>query len=412
MNKIGETHMKKSSALTIAIAVILSSCGTTAQYASSDKSPRFQDGIYSSAPSLRTSQEKTEAKAQTDELVRKTKESAIYLFGDKKDTVMIPENMYAKIQFDQKVGGTTVTVGENPYDWRYDLENNYGYYYGPYGIGSSWYWSGHYNPWYWNSWAYTPWRYHGWYDPFYISGWYDPWYYGFGGWYDPWYCGWPHYHHYCGWYGGWDPHWGHHHGPGYYPGGDRPEQGRDRWHGLRAGTGSGSIASGSNAIRGGGSSTTRIGTTRVESSSRPASITRRPGSDARSATRVSPGTSGVRAPQKNGLSGIANKPSDNGKKPGARYTGQSNYRKPSNATAPTRALTESRERINNDTHKAESRTQEERSYNRGSTYNRSSSFSRSSSSYSTPSYNRSSGNSGGSSGGFSRSGGGGGGRRR
>ena len=158
--------MKKSSALTIAIAVILSSCGTTAQYASSDNSPRFQDGIYSSTPSMRTSQEKAEAKAETDKLVQKTKESAIYLFGDKKDTIMIPENMSAKIQFDQKVGGTVVTIGENPYDCRYDLEKNYGYYYGPYSIGSSWYWSRHYNPWYWNSWAYTPWRYHGWYDPF------------------------------------------------------------------------------------------------------------------------------------------------------------------------------------------------------------------------------------------------------
>ena len=260
--------MKKSSALTIAIAVILSSCGTTAQYASSDNSPRFQDGIYSSTPSMRTSQEKAEAKAETDKLVQKTKESAIYLFGDKKDTIMIPENMSAKIQFDQKVGGTVVTIGENPYDWRYDLENNYGYYYGPYSVGSSWYWSRHYNPWYWNSWAYTPWRYHGWYDPFYISGWYDPWYYGYGGWYDPWYYGWPHHHHhYCGWYGGWDPHWGHHHWPGHYPGNDRPEHGRDRWHGLRAATGNSGIASGTSALRGSSSTGgTRIGTTRTSTS--------------------------------------------------------------------------------------------------------------------------------------------------
>ena len=398
--------MKKSSALTIAIAVILSSCGTTAQLSSTDNSARFQDGIYSSSPSFRTAQQKQEDEARTDELVRKTKESAIYLFGDKKDTVMIPENMSARIQFDQKVGGTVVTVGENPYDWRLDLENNYGYYYGPYSIGSSWYWSRHYSPWYWNSWAYTPWRYSGWYDPFYMSGWYDPWYYGYSGWYDPWYYGWHHRHHYCGWYGGWDPHWGHIH----YPGVNLPENNRDRWHGLRAGTGSVQIASGTNTLRGGGSSGTRIGTTRGESSSGTGSTIRRTSSKTASAARVPSKPSMTRAPKKTvtpeSVSG--SRPTVTDKKMETSYKGKSTYRKPASATSATRNISEGRSKSGSDENKSYNGRTSERAT---SSYNRSSSYDRSSSGYSAPSYNRSSGSA---SGGFSRGGGGnsGGGRRR
>ena len=387
--------MKKSSALTIAIAVILSSCGTTAQLSSTGNSARFQDGIYSSSPSIRTAQQKQEDEAKTEELIQKTKESAIYLFGDKKDTVMIPENMSARIQFDQKVGGTVVTIGENPYDWRNDLENNYGYYYGPYSIGSSWYWSRHYSPWYWNSWSYAPWRYSGWYDPFYMSGWYDPWYYG-----------WPHYHHYCGWYGGWDPHWGH----GHYPGGSIPESNRDRWHGLRAGTGSVQIASGTNTIRGGGSSGTRIGTIRGESSSRAGSSIRRTSSESGSAARVPSSPSMTRAPKQTAVTGTVSnsRPSVTDSKKGTSYTGKSTYRKPTSATSATRNISESREKTNDESNKSYN----DRATGRAaSSYNRASSYERSSSSYSTPSYNRSSGSV---SGGFSRGGGGnsGGGRRR
>ena len=184
--------MKKSSMLLIVAALVLSSCGTAAQYASSDNGQKFQDGIYSSGPSFRSKQEKAEDLAATEALVEKTKSSEIYLFGDRKDTVMVPENFSARIQYDQKLGGTVVTVGENPYDWRYDLENNYGYYYGPYSyyynpysIGSSWYWSRHFDPWYWDTWSYSPWRYSSWH---YYNSWYEPWYYGgYWGFYDPWY---------------------------------------------------------------------------------------------------------------------------------------------------------------------------------------------------------------------------------
>ena len=129
--------------LLIAAALVLSSCGTAAQLASSDNGQQFQDGIYNSSPTFRSKAEKVEELAATDALVEKTKASEIYLLGEKKDTIMVPENFLARIQYDQKLGGTVVTVGENPYDWRFDLENNYGYYYNPYSIGASWYWSRH-----------------------------------------------------------------------------------------------------------------------------------------------------------------------------------------------------------------------------------------------------------------------------
>ena len=253
--------MKKSSVLIIVAAFMLSSCGAITQLASSDNGQRFQDGIYSNTPSFRTKAEKAESQSESQALAHKTKESQIYLFGDKKDTVAIPQDMSAMIRYDQKLGGTVVTVGENPYDWRYDLENNYGYYYGPYSIGSSWYWSRHYSPWY--SWDFAPWRYHGWYDGWHFGSWYSPYYYGgyYGGWYDPWYWGshwgwydpWysPYYNpYYCGWYGGWDPYWGHHHhhGHGHIGGADHH---KDVWYGSRHQTGSERVFGSSSSLRGG-----------------------------------------------------------------------------------------------------------------------------------------------------------------
>ena len=230
--------MKKNSLLLIAAAILMTACGTVAQQAVTSGTSRFEDGIYSSGPSFRSKVEKQESKAETAALVEKTKASAIYLFGEQKDTVMIPESMSASIRYDKTLGSTVVTVGENPYDWHNNI--NPWAYYTPYSIGSSWYWSRHYNPWYgdpwyWNTWAYTPWHYRGWYDPWYYgySGWYDPWYYGYGGYYGGWYGGWynPYYGymypHYAGWYGGWDPYWGHHHHIHVGPIKD------DNWHGSR-----------------------------------------------------------------------------------------------------------------------------------------------------------------------------------
>ena len=114
-------RMKKTSVLLIAAALMLSSCGITARQASSDDGHRFQDGLYSSSPSFRSKEEKETSQKEADDLVSKTKSSQIYLFGDRKDTIAIPQNMSARIQYDQKIGGTVVTVGENPYDWRNNL---------------------------------------------------------------------------------------------------------------------------------------------------------------------------------------------------------------------------------------------------------------------------------------------------
>ena len=247
--------MKKSSMLLIAAALVLSSCGTAAKFASSDNGQKFQDGIYNNSPSFRSKAEKAEDQAKTEALIEKTKASEIYLLGEKKDTIMVPENFSATIKYDQKLGGTIITVGENPYDWRFDLENNYGYYYGPYSVGASWYWSRHYDPWYWNTWSYSPWRYNSWYyNTWYYNSWYDPWYYG-GAWgfYNPWYYG--------GFYGGWNPYYphypgyfhpGHHHGPVHGPA-HHPVGPNDKNHfrGQRYQTGSQRLASRSTSLRGG-----------------------------------------------------------------------------------------------------------------------------------------------------------------
>ena len=257
--------MKKNSLLMIVAAILMTACGTVAQQAASSGSAMFEDGIYSSGPSFRSKEEKQETKAETDALVEKTKASAIYLFGEKKDTVMIPESMSASIRYDKSLGSTVVTVGENPYDWHNNI--NPWSYYTPYSVGSSWYWSRHYNPWYgdpWyrNTWAYTPWHYRGWYDPWYYgySGWYDPWYYGYGGYYGGWYGGWynPYYGymypHYAGWYGGWDPYWGHHHH--HIHAGPIKD---DNWHGSRQSTGADRAFTSKVSTRGGIATASRTG---------------------------------------------------------------------------------------------------------------------------------------------------------
>ena len=463
--------MKKSTVLMIAAAVMLSACGTAAQMASSDSGQRFSDGIYSSAPSLRSKADKLEEKAETDALVERTKASEIYLFGDKKDTVMIPDNMAATIKYDRSIGSTVVSVYENPYDWRNNIDPwNY---YTPYSVGSSWYWSRHYNPWYYGGiwgrpyWRYDPWYYGGFYDPWYFGGWYDPWYYGYAGWYDPWF----HMHpHYAGWYGGWyDPYWGHHHRPGFGPGhggpghggpGHRPDDDRKPrvYTGTRHSTGSDRIFSGTSSLRGGSSVSSRpinrstsssasavtsrpsggkssitrtspaIRDRQTAASKNPATVTSRPASGRNAAvTRTAPGgrTGSAARP----ASGSTARPSYGGTTSGrsATVSRPSNHRRPvvspqgtasegthnrgfsssSSSSRSTGASQSYRPQRNENTYRSNSQT-----VNRStSDYNRSSSsssFNRSSSS-SGGSATRSSGGGGG---GFSRSGGGGGGMRR
>ena len=403
--------MKKSSALLIAAVLILSSCGTVAQYASSDTDQQFHDGIYSNTPAFRTKVEKEESKSDTQALIEKTQESPIYLFGDKKDTVMIPKDMSAVIRYDQKLGGTVVTVGENPYDWRFDLENNYGYYYGPYSIGSSWYWSRHYNPWY--SWNFAPWRYHGWYDPWYYGanwGWYDPWYCGgYWGWYDPWYSP---YHH--GWY---DPYWGHHHHhhyPGYGPGTGGSH--KDTWHGLRGETGSERVFASGSSLRGGLGSKSTISRNATVKGSSTVSRTQSSGRTTAGRTAVSRGTAtGTSGPEKvaagrttvtrtvpasrgtatSTSSGSSSRVATARKAPASGTV--SNHRKPAITNIPGRTTTNATQGT------------DRYNVNTGASSRSTSSYERSSSSSSSPSYNRSSsstsgrsGFSGGSSSGYSR----------
>ena len=447
--------MKKSSVLIILTAFILSSCGTLTRIASQDSDQRFQDGIYNSAPSLRTKTEKAESRSETQALAQKTKESQIYLFGDRKDTVAIPQDMSAMIRYDQKLGGTVVTVGENPYDWRYDLENNYGYYYGPYSLGSSWYWSRHYSPWY--SLSFAPWRYRGWYDAWHYGSWYSPYYYGgyYGGWYDPWFWGsswgwydpWynPYYSpYYCGWYGGWDPYWGHHHhghGPGHIGG---PDHHKDVWYGSRHQTGSDRVFGSSSSLRGGIGNRSTV--SRNSSSDRPAS-SRAQASTAASSGRIATGRTAVsaHAPAASRSSVVRTTPSVRNEKTSVKNTvnaqkittgrdvvsagkqvspsgrvpaaTQSNHRRPA-AVIGSASRESSDTPSYNRTSPASSRTSSyDRSSSRStsgtSSYNRSNSSSASSrSSFSSgSSYSRGSSGGGYSGGGSSRSGGSSGGRR-
>ena len=193
-----------------AFAMTLSSCGTFAAY-SSGTGQAFDDGIYSSGPSFGKRIENAESKKKAEDLIQQTKESPIYLFGDRKDSIIIPDNMSATIRFDKDFG-TSITIADfTPYYNFYSSPWSYRNYYDP------WY----YDPWYYNPWHYTPWHYsyYSWsyrYDPWYYGGFHDPWYYDrwYGGFYNPYY----HYMHphYCGWYGGWRPHYGSiHHRPSH-----------------------------------------------------------------------------------------------------------------------------------------------------------------------------------------------------
>ena len=142
--------MKKRVIILISAAIALTSCGTAARYASSGQ--RYQDGIYY-RPEPQEKTKVTAADEKVDNLVAKTKETELLLFGDRKDTVVIPDNKAAVIRFDS-TAVTTVTITDDPFTDIY--YNNY------------------------------PWTY---YTPVTFSSWYwDPWYYGrYWGWYDPWY---------------------------------------------------------------------------------------------------------------------------------------------------------------------------------------------------------------------------------
>lgn len=397
--------MKKISLLMIAAITLLSSCGIASQYASSDNGTRFQDGIYSSSPSFRSRTEKTESQSRTDALVEETKASKIYLFGDKKDTVMIPENMSASIRYDKSLASTVVTVGENPYSWQNNIDP--WAYYTPYSLRNSWYW---------NTWSYTPWRYHGWYDPFYTGGWYDPWYYGYSGWYGGWYGGWYDpwygymYPHYCGWYGGWDPYWYHHHHHYHYPV-YHPIDKNDHWAGGRRQTGSDRVFTSRVSTRGGVGTTSRISRTASTSAGRVSTGVASSGTRT-TATRVT--SAPARAAASRNPATASGRQTSTVKTP---VTTVSNHRKPSAAaTRPTSSPSVSRSTTGRSSGTASYRSStSSSSYRTGSSSSYRSSGTSSSYRSSSPSTTRSSGYSSGSSSrsysGGSRSGGSSGGRR-
>lgn len=267
--------MKKRLAVLFSAAVVLASCGTAAQYASSGQ--KFPDGIYCRPEKIIT---QTVSDEEVASLVDRTEETRLFLFGDKKDTLVIPEDKSAIIRLNDG-DGTSVTITADPfteiyYDtwprtcWR------------PVTFAGTWW-----DPWYYG-------RYWGYYSPWYQSAWYyDPWYWGYSSiWWDPWFgnpyfWGAPHlpYH----------PHWHHpHHGHG--PGLVIDRQ-PDRYFGHR--TSSGSSVRSTNGPRGGqtgtlsGTSSARRGAATASGGTRAAvSRTRQPGTSA-VATRGS--TSGITA---------------------------------------------------------------------------------------------------------------------
>lgn len=178
---------------TLTAALLLSSCGVTGYYSSS----QYDDGIYY-RPTANSRAEMIAARNLQHELdqARRDAELASCFYTDSLGNIHLRDDIsYAELlyKFDLPTYRFSYNYGlwndpwYNPWwgNWRYS--NYYGYY-------------GYYDPWYgpgWNSWGY--------YDPWYGPGWG-----GYWGYYDPWYRS-------AYWY---DPAFrpGHHPGGGFNPG--------------------------------------------------------------------------------------------------------------------------------------------------------------------------------------------------
>ena len=151
--------MKLSLYLLIPAVLAATACGSTAALSSGQ---RFNDGIYYAGSQV-SRQEKQTADTESgdkevNDLVSRTKSSEIYLFSDEKaDTVVIPQNKTATINFDN-ANISSITITDDPFD-------------------NAWYSNYYVLP------AATAWTFA------WSSLWWDPWYYR------------PHYHHY------WHDHW-------------------------------------------------------------------------------------------------------------------------------------------------------------------------------------------------------------
>ncbi len=194
--------MKTRTLLFVSALLALTSCGSAAQYANDASQQRYQDGIYYTP---KTTAGETAVQADNnlydnDVLVAKTKNSPIFLkSGEKVDTLFIPSNKVAKIDFNKQDNTTSVYLFDNGWDTWAAYQPWYAsswyswhrpFYSSIYWGANPWYYGGWYDPWYYGGWygpyygyRYSPWYYGGWYDPWFYGGWYDPWYYGYGyGW--------------------------------------------------------------------------------------------------------------------------------------------------------------------------------------------------------------------------------------
>ena len=213
--------MKRHIIITLAALAALTSCVTVTRVAQDTPSSRYQDGIYYA---LSTSNPVTAevSDSETQTLINKTRGSQIFLKNDQKvDTLFIPQNMSATLQFNDNNSLSSITLNERPY-WNTFYPYN-SVWYNPYSLRSriyyrdmvwtfGWdpfyyrwydpfYWDIYYSPYYYSSWYYSPFYYDYWYSPFYYG--YYPHYY-----YDPFYYG---HHHYYSYYS-----YGGYHGHGYH----------------------------------------------------------------------------------------------------------------------------------------------------------------------------------------------------
>ena len=189
--------MKMRLVILISAIAARSSCGAAGQYASSGQ--KYQDGIY-----YRPEQSLDKTERVPDEtvenLIARSEETSLLLFGDRKDTVIIPDSKSAVIHLDGEEG-TTITITDDPFTDIYYSTYPWTYYSPAYVSvwGSPWYyrsWVHYYDPWYWGSWYYDPWFWG-------VTGvFWDPWFC------NPWFWGAPHLPY--------NPYWdhGHHHHPG------------------------------------------------------------------------------------------------------------------------------------------------------------------------------------------------------
>ena len=104
--------MKPSLYILIPAMLAIAACGSTASLSSGQ---RFNDGIYYAHEKEMPVSTAADDKKVND-LVERTRTSEIYLFGDEKtDTVVIPENKAATINFENSAI-SSITITDDPFE--------------------------------------------------------------------------------------------------------------------------------------------------------------------------------------------------------------------------------------------------------------------------------------------------------